>query len=1146
MADDTLRDSHQEPLKAEFPDQSNFNRVRDALWKRPSGASIMIGSGFSRNAEMVQSTPSPAPSWRELIEAMCEKLYPYENDGHQVAAITAAGETSGALRLAQEFETAFGRSGLFSFLRTHVRDDLMEPRQFHRRLLRLPWRDVFTTNWDTLLERTLPDLLERPYTIVHNAGEIPLVAPPRIIKLHGSLNDHIIITEEDYRTYPGEFAPFVNTVRQSMMESVFCLIGFSGDDPNFLHWSGWVRDNLKDMAPKIYLAGWLDLSDHRRTMLKSRNVVPIDLARHPLAKKWPEARRHEYATEWILHSLEAGRPYDADRWPDLEMNSSPAPPDHLEPVQKVLGNRPRQTPDRSSDRETESVAQEFVEVWSHNREKTYPGWLTAPYGVRQQLWSTIENANDLVQMLPVLAPALRLNTIREILWLYRIHLMPLSSVEPASAKLKQEAQTVLECIDCAAQTVEGQHLHDMDWPRLREAWIEVGFELVRAARLCFDKEEFDSCLETVRPFREESHEIRHRFLHEQCLWAIFSLDYATLDNLLKGWDVEAADPVWMMRKSALLFELGKNENAAALNAKALERASQKRGRDEDIGLLSREAWAQVCAGTTLDYNEFHYAWGERRRRWEELTPVKCNIPMELRKYAEGIRESREEGHVRPFDFGHVWLGGFSLSNAEYHRWVAAHRTIRLSEVVGLPPRAGNTTAAADLFEAAARHLVWHELNLSIWLVLRAAKGHSNSLLNVVLSRANIANLSRDYVDQIVRTCFGAIDYIIPLLRGVPTENHWPERLKVFIEAVSRFVLRLEPDEAGKIFDRAIKWYGDDLISRSMFPETPMRNLLSRSWEALSTEQRREKVVDMLGAPLVGLDGFAASAGPHTWYVDPGEVLEGHPISDVVRSSETEDRWRDIAGLLFRGLRAGGEARKRAALRMVHFVKLGIPTEPERMAMAQALWEDNGRMTAELPQGTKLFDRTFITLPEPDSGMAEQRFRRKWLEPSAPEGTNAEPPHRILQEVGDAIRSLRDPEKRLSLSEKERDFLAGVVVRWIAEPIPGSFHSNAGGISSAFFGQEERVFRGTIAGLCHVLLQIKMSIEHADALFEKVNNLNETKVPVRVLSASLIGIRPGRSEEVVQSLRTALASDDVTTAKDAVNALRFWLDARGGG
>jgi len=103
---------------------------------------------------------------------------------------------------------------------------------------------------------------------------------PRIVKLHGSFPSHspFIITEEDYRTYPAKSAPFVNMVRQSMMENTFCLIGFSGDDPNFLHWVGWVRDNLGTDTTRIYLCGILNISPPQRRVLESRGVTPIYLS----------------------------------------------------------------------------------------------------------------------------------------------------------------------------------------------------------------------------------------------------------------------------------------------------------------------------------------------------------------------------------------------------------------------------------------------------------------------------------------------------------------------------------------------------------------------------------------------------------------------------------------------------------------------------------------------------------------------------------------------------------------------------------------------------------------------------------------------------------------------------------------------------
>ena len=83
-------------------------------------------------------------------------------------------------------------------------------------------------------------LPEPTYDVVYTPSHIPIVSQPRIFKLHGTLSSQfpLIVTENDYRTYPEKFAPFVITVKLAMMETVFILVGFSGDNPNFKEWSG--------------------------------------------------------------------------------------------------------------------------------------------------------------------------------------------------------------------------------------------------------------------------------------------------------------------------------------------------------------------------------------------------------------------------------------------------------------------------------------------------------------------------------------------------------------------------------------------------------------------------------------------------------------------------------------------------------------------------------------------------------------------------------------------------------------------------------------------------------------------------------------------------------------------------------------------
>ena len=56
-----------------FPDIADGLRVREALWRhRAAGsASVMVGSGFSRNAGPLSSGARPMPTWTQMAQALC-------------------------------------------------------------------------------------------------------------------------------------------------------------------------------------------------------------------------------------------------------------------------------------------------------------------------------------------------------------------------------------------------------------------------------------------------------------------------------------------------------------------------------------------------------------------------------------------------------------------------------------------------------------------------------------------------------------------------------------------------------------------------------------------------------------------------------------------------------------------------------------------------------------------------------------------------------------------------------------------------------------------------------------------------------------------------------------------------------------------
>lgn len=340
---------HATAILEDFPDQAHVDRLREALWagREYGRAAVMIGAGFSRTARPVRESAPALPLWPDLARALAEGL--------ESGLSTRKGRPPNAeapnedpLRLAERYEAAFGRGALDHLLLTQVPDNDYQPGRLHSLLLRLPWSDVFTTNWDTLLERAAGSVVDRRYAVVHTVQDIPGAMKPRIVKLHGSLPSTrpFILTEEDYRTYPRRFAPFVNLLQQAIMENVFCLIGFSGNDPNFLYWTGWVRDHLGESAPQIYHCGLLQLSGPERALLQRRNVVPIDLSclvpvdRFPV----PEARQAK-ALEWLLLALEAGEPPDLRHWPEKVRPPRTPPsegvPDVPEPDRPEFVEEPR-------------------------------------------------------------------------------------------------------------------------------------------------------------------------------------------------------------------------------------------------------------------------------------------------------------------------------------------------------------------------------------------------------------------------------------------------------------------------------------------------------------------------------------------------------------------------------------------------------------------------------------------------------------------------------------------------------------------------------------------------------------------------------------------------------------------------------------
>ena len=1092
----------------------------------------MIGSGFSRNAVPMHPGSSPLPTWLELTSSLHSELYL-----HQEAPRTP----EGAPRIAQEYEAAFGRGALHDHLQSLVRDQNYGPGPAHTRLLKLPWDDIYTTNWDTLLERASGTVVEQSYSVVSSIGQIPMATRPRIVKLHGSLPAQfpLIVTEEDYRTYPTKFAPFVNTVQQAMMETVFCLIGFSGDDPNFLSWSGWVRDNLGASASKIYLAGWLNLSPHRRRMLEERNVASIDVAQHPQAWDWPESLRHQYAIEWMLHTLELGRPYNITNWPTPPSDQPADIPPILQPIDKVGSKTPLPEPAPTAVERSAEWIREITSIWRHNR-LMYPGWLTVPYSNSWKLdRNTDELGRSILLSLPGLKPVERLNAIRELVWREEVLLVPMHP------DFETAIEETLNSIDCQNRAIGSEDVQVEDWAEIREAWRNTAVALVTAARCRFDRAAFENWLKILQQFQDEDPELRHRIHHEQCLWAIYDMDFKLLDDLLADWKTENCDPVWMMRKSALLWETGRDSEAEDLLKGAIAAIRAMPKAEQSVVGPSRESWATLVA---LGWDNQQVSF----QRLRELVPLRCDVFGERQAASEGMGKNSSEEEPPVFDVNR--RRGTTVRFSSHDPQAAAYRAVRLSEVAGLPPFKTNmgihATVWAQVLRSAADELADWDLQLAIRLVLRASSTNNDNTLERVLSRARIATLPTEQAEILAVACLRVIDRGLSNLVAATLQS----RTETAIEVLSRLAIRVSPDLAESILNRAMEYCQNSQLAKGTWARE-IRHLLERSWEALPEEYRSRRALDLLNTPIAGLD----SPTPVLEYLWPDPVeLVSSTNTTLHRTPANENQWQAAIDLVTRGLISDERVRSRAAIRMHLLVSSDQLTEDESQKIVGALWNERYTPPEGLPTNTPMYDWAFLSIPEPSPGLAQERFRNKWLSRSG--DVRKQHKHTIeifgnstnglnhdtqdldsrLWQVGRATLGLRSRGEQLTLSNTEKADLQKLVAIWADAAVPEPALLGNPLFQHVGDAHQQR-FREVAEVLPTVIVGIELPVSVGEKLHSKLQVLIENRMPALALAAGIVQAAPERLDEIVTELRVGLTSDDRDLADSAMTGVRLWLD-----
>ena len=843
---------------------------------------------------------------------------------------------------------------------------------------------MFTTNYDTLLERT--EVPGRAYQSVTTVNGLTTAYSPRIIKLHGSFlsQTSFVITEEDYRTYPKCFAPFVNTVRQSLIENAFVLIGFSGDDPNFLEWTGWIRDELGGHHSPIYLVGPLSLSNVQRSLLTKRGVTPIDLSPVFLEKN---SLSETYATSlsWFLHSLLTGKLQRPEKWP--EPHTSPQKNDDSEPSILISSSTEPEEIDfiNSQDNLDEATVMKIVKRWRFERYQ-YPGWLVPTDEIRSSLWIRTQNLTiPLIESVKNWPVADRILLFREINWRLETSMIPLFPewITPFELAINESAPSI-EDKTIAKPSIKLMDTINVSYGEITEAWLEIAFALLREARETYDLERWNTFKEKIDKVIAHYPQSADRYHYEQALWMMWNIDRTQAKVLLAKWSPSVNSPLGAIWKAGLLSELDELSEARSLLRDALReiRKSLHNSQGRNIDLLSLEGWCTYLLFSVeqeLDFRKRPKLLEEFSERWQELKAWDCN-PWLLKEYFDKMLSGEppilKEGKqiVRSFDPGHstttLYFSGDSIGP-----WLPAFACVRLYEQVGIPMRLPHFNISGDALIKACK---WISPSIGFWgpaILIRIGKV-KELIEQSFMDRVQVASMEPALAKNLNRWAIDALKREFSSLSGrIPVKSAQGPLLEVLTEFLSRLTFKLESADLQEAFSLALEFHKNPGIYSHVILNKSCGPWFRRLFYAADDRQLLSWIPELIRFPLSYGNHETRKSYPNDWpdpmsYFPIGRVdAEKKAASDLLPEINESIEW-----LLARSNSESGEGYHKAIIRLIRIFDADLMTDEQKNSLGTLLWEKTD--TDSLPSLPDLPYFSYLRLPTPEEIDVVPRVKRQ--------------------------------------------------------------------------------------------------------------------------------------------------------------------------
>lgn len=585
------------------------------LYMGTHSVTAFVGAGFSMNAEIPNNVSMK--TWNQLREVFLDKLYPNNEENRK-------NDANDVVRLASLVDAQFGHNELDNILEEALPDQLIRPGRLHHMLVQLPWKDILTTNYDTLIERGAEQVINE-FKLVTNKETLLYQPSPRIIKLHGSFPNirPYIMTQEDYRRYPIDRPEMVNTAKQCFLESLVCLIGFSGEDPNFRAWIGWLKDVIgqQRICPTYLITYRKEFHDAEKALMAKLGIDIINLAEVGCVDDYYSAY------EFFLNYLKE----KSSEW------NGKVRFDYL----------------RDKDLPDEKFKEYIVEKIKKMQvvRETYPGWLLLPKAHDSEMGSVSEDAVFLGNYYKrITDDTTKLHFLYELNWRLTISATP------------KNLDWVVDGIEDLAEHLATFSAED------KKLLLELRLSLLENYRNNGKNENFfNLCHELLA----NKNIIPTRYVYyQQSLYYLSRYDNLGLKDVLTKWIVDVGDYQNCIQKANILYYIGEEIEAYQLLAKC-----------KDVICKSlRQNREDVYAKSCLTYILKTVKWCDRKVEYADTDLDSDNITRfaigetleELTERLSGkaYEEKPVHGFVREHlfeigDYNNSWNFGSSGFVADY-------------------------------------------------------------------------------------------------------------------------------------------------------------------------------------------------------------------------------------------------------------------------------------------------------------------------------------------------------------------------------------------------------------------------------------------------------------------------------------------------